>query len=159
MLTTRASGFAPSSLAISADATARTAAPSLIPLEVPAVTVPSRWKAGESCARPSSVTSARGGSSRDIVSLRPSRCTSTGTISSSNTPAASAACARRWLSTANSSCSRRLMPWLFATRSAVWPSEIVQSAGRRGLVNRQPTVLSATAGGVRSHARPGFSMT
>ena len=42
VLTMRAMGFRPSSLATSGDATATAAAPSLMPLEVPAVTVPSR---------------------------------------------------------------------------------------------------------------------
>jgi hypothetical protein len=41
VLTTRARGSAFNSFAIPGDATARTAAPSLMPLEVPAVTLPS----------------------------------------------------------------------------------------------------------------------
>ena len=72
---------------------------------------------------------------------------------------ASAAWARRWLSTANASCSARVMPYCSATRSAVSPSEMVQSAGIRGLTKRQPTVVSAIGGGVRSHGLPDLSIT
>ncbi len=156
---TRASGARASSASASPLAIARAAAPSLMPLDVPAVTVPSRMNAGVRRASPSSVTSARGGSSRAIVSTEPARRTSMPTVSSAKTPARIAACARRWLSTAKASCASRLMPCIAATRSAVSPSEIVHSVFIRGFTNRHPIVESASGGGVRSHGFPDLSMT
>src|ERR1039457_1894647 len=68
-LTSRANGVSPSSAASSACVTMQTAAPSFCPLELPAVTVASgseRPITGRSAARPSSVVSGRGCSSRSI---------------------------------------------------------------------------------------------
>ena len=48
--TMRARGFSPSAFAFSAVMTSTAAAPSLIWLELPAVTTPSSWKDGFSCA-------------------------------------------------------------------------------------------------------------
>jgi hypothetical protein len=63
----RASGRRLSASAASAETTARAAAPSLIPLELPAVTVPPSMNAGGSLASPSAVTPLRGGSSRSTT--------------------------------------------------------------------------------------------
>src|SRR5207244_10807270 len=86
--------------------TSNAAAPSLIPLDVAAVTVPSRLHAGLSFASLSRVTPERGYSS--FANVDPSG-RGTPTSSSVNTHALSAASARRWLSTANASCSARLI--------------------------------------------------
>ena len=157
--TMRASGVRPSSAMVSWLATASAAAPSLIPLEVPAVTVPPATNAGFNRARPSRVTSGLGGSSRQTVSVVPPRRTGMPMISPSNAPAAIAAAARRWLSTANLSCSSRPIPYIRPTRSAVSPSEIVHSARIFGFTNRHPTVLSATTGAARSHGVPDLRVT
>src|SRR3989449_182349 len=102
--TTRATGVTlprpPPSFPVSSNA----AAPSLIPLELAAVTVPPVRNAGLSCATASSVVPERGYSS--LAKLVPSG-RGTGTSSSGNTHSRSARSARRWLSTANASCSAR----------------------------------------------------
>ncbi len=67
--------------------------------------------------------------------------------------------ARRWLSSANASCSSRVMPYSFATFSAVMPSEIVHSDFIFGLTKRQPTVESAIGGAWRFHGSPDLSIT
>ena len=106
----RAIGLVPSLSARSARATTRAAAPSLIPLALPAVTVPSALKAGLRRANDSAVVPGRGCSSVStrVVPFFPA--TSTGTISSSKAPASIAAAARRWLSAASASWSTREMP-------------------------------------------------
>src|SRR5207248_1551022 len=81
------SGSTPSSRAFSSEAITSAAAPSLIPEELPAVTVPPSRKAGLSAASFSAVVSGRGCSSR-VTSP-------TGTSSSAKRPASSAAAQRR----------------------------------------------------------------
>ena len=76
-----------------------------------------------------------------------------------NIPSRMAHAARRWLSSANASCSSRVMPYSFATFSAVMPSEIVQSLFILELTNRQPTVESAMGGTSRFQPVPDFSTT
>ena len=95
----------------SADVTSSAAAPSLIPDELPAVTVPPARNAGRRPARPSSVVSGLGCSSASTTTGAPrGRGTVTGTISSANRPSRCAAAARCWLSQANTSWSSREMP-------------------------------------------------
>src|SRR6185312_6666968 len=156
----RAIGLRPSSLIASPLTTVIAAAPSLIPLDEAAVTVPSATNAGFILASDSRVTPARGCSS--VVNDFPAFSlpgNGTGTNSSAKTPAASAFWARAWLSTANASCSARETPYWDATFSAVSPREMVHSFFILGLVNRQPTVLSAIGGGVRFQGAPDLSMT
>ena len=81
------------------------AAPSLMPAELPAVTVPSFLKTGFSFPSTSGVVPGRGCSSRTTGSE--ARGGSIGTISGSKCPASIAATARSWLRAANSSCSSR----------------------------------------------------
>ena len=150
--TMRASGFSPSGCPTTSSA----AAPSLIPLADAAVTVPSLRKAGLSLPTETIVAPARGYSSAaKAVPSGPG----TATISSLNTRCCNARSARCWLCTANASCSSRVMPYRSATTSAVSPSEIVHSGLNRGLVNRHPTVVSATSGAFRFHASPALSIT
>src|SRR3989441_5412953 len=82
--------------------TSSAAAPSLMPLELAAVTVPPCLNAGLSFATDPSVVPGRGYSS--FAKLEPS-ARGTGTSSSVNTQSESARSARRWLSTPNASCS------------------------------------------------------
>src|SRR5438874_162281 len=157
--TTRARGChgpPPPSTALDRPMTSSAAAPSLIPLELAAVTVPSFLNAGFSCAARSRVVPARGYSSR--ANVVPSG-RGTGTSSSVNTHALSAASARHWLSTAKASCSARVILYRWATTSAVSPNEIVHSFLRRGFVNRQPTVVSAVSGARRLHGSPDLRVT
>ncbi len=116
--------------------------------------------AGLSAFSLSEVTSGRGCSSRVTTTGSPFvRRISTATISSSKTPCSMAATARFWLSSPNASCASRVMPYCFATFSAVIPSGIVHSLFMRGLVKRQPTVESAIAGTSRFHGEPDLSWT
>ena len=130
----------------------RAAAPSLIPDELPAVTLPSLRKAGLSAAIFAASVSGRGCSSRST--------SSTATSSSANRPAASAAAHRRWLSSANASWSSRLTDQRSATFSPVSP---IDSSGNiasiRGLGNRQPSVVSYMTRSPRGNARSGFAVT
>ena len=89
------SGSAPSARAFSSDAITSAAAPSLIPLAFPAVTVPPSRKAGFSAASFSAVTSGRGCSST-VTSP-------TGTSSSAKRPASCAAAQRCCDASANAS--------------------------------------------------------
>jgi hypothetical protein len=66
---------------------------------------------------------------------------------------------RRWLSSANASCSSRVTPYFSATSSAVSPSETIHRASNFGLTKRQPSTLSATSGTPRGNAVSGFSIT
>jgi len=103
-----------------AEATTSAPAPSFRPGALPAVIVPLAPKAGLSFARPSSVVSARGPSSRvTSTGFRPP--TVTGTISASNRPASAAATALRWLFSAYSSISARPIPCFSAIASAELP--------------------------------------
>ena len=105
---TRASGRRPFSSR--SETTTSADAPSLMPLALPAVTVPLATNAGFSAASFSSVVSGRGCSSRSTSCLLPAAAVSTATSSSSNAPSAAAQAARRWLSTANRSCSSLVIP-------------------------------------------------
>ena len=131
------SGSMPSAWARSSLAITSAAAPSLIPLEFPAVTVPPSRKAGLSAAIFSAFVSGRGCSSRVTPSIA--------TSSSSKRPASSAAAQRRCDRSANSSCSSRLTPYRSATFSPVSP---IDSSGNissmRGFGKRQPSVVSQT---------------
>jgi acetyl-CoA acetyltransferase family protein len=100
--TNAASGWAPSSRAQSSLAITSAAAPSLMPDELPAVTVPSARNAGFSAASFSALVSGRGCSSRTA--------SPTGTSSSANRPAASASAQRCCDCSAKASCSSRETP-------------------------------------------------
>ena len=78
-------------------ATTTAAAPSLIPLALPAVTVPSSAKAPGSAVSFSTVVSGLMCSSWLTTVVRPRTVTGTGTISSAKTPRARAAAAAMWL--------------------------------------------------------------
>ena len=92
-----ASGFRPRRRASSASATTSAAAPSTIPLALPAVTNPSLPNEGLRAARPSSVVSGRRWSSFSTRTVLPRSFTSTGVISSANAPRSTAAAAACWL--------------------------------------------------------------
>jgi hypothetical protein len=94
---TRASGLRERRRASSSWATTRAAAPSTIPLALPAVTKPSFPNEGFSAARPSRVVSGRRWSSSSTRTVLRPEGASTGTISSLNTPRARAAAAAFWL--------------------------------------------------------------
>ena len=126
----RASGSRPSARARDAAMRTSAAAPSVIPDEFPAVIVPvSSSKTGFSFARPSSVVSGRGCSSRSTATVAPFFAgTATGTISfARRSHAASAFCCDR---KANSSCSSRGISYLRARFSAVSPMIRPQSGSR-----------------------------
>src|SRR5919204_320904 len=91
LATKRPSGSTPSARAFSSLATTSAAAPSLIPLALPAVTVPSRRKAGFSVASFSAVVSGRGCSSR----ASPSTERSSVSKRPASTAAAQRCCERR----------------------------------------------------------------
>ena len=97
-----ASGSTPSARARSSLAITSAAAPSLMPLELPAVTVPPARKAGRSFASSSAVESGRGCSST-VTSP-------TGISSSAKRPAACASAQRCCERSANASWSSRLTP-------------------------------------------------
>src|SRR5438445_439610 len=108
--TMRAIGGSPSSFTFKSLIIRRAAAPSLTPLEFPAVTVPPSRNAGGSFARASRDVSGRGCSSRVTRATPPFFWgTGTGTISSENLPLSIAAIALRWLSRAKRSCSSRVI--------------------------------------------------
>jgi hypothetical protein len=126
--TMRASGVKPNSLTARSEASSKAHAPSLIPDELPAVTLPlpSVRNAGLSLLSASRVESGRGNSScanRRPGSPREAPGTATGTISDWNRQrcwlAAVFCCDQR----ANWSWSARLIPLSVATFSAVWPIE------------------------------------
>jgi hypothetical protein len=95
----RAIGLRPNSRAFFSVPMTSAAAPSLMPEELPAVTVPSFAKAGFNALSFSAVVPARGYSSRLTLTEAPFVWgTSTATISRSNLPALMASPARRWLS-------------------------------------------------------------
>ena len=130
-LTKRASGVRPKRLTAASLARINAPAPSLVWLLLPAVTLPRAANTGRSLARPSRLASGRGPSSMStvrvlmigspVLRLAPRAVTSTGVISSLNSPAAMAATAR-WLDCrANASCASRDTPHCCATFSAVRP--------------------------------------
>ena len=145
---TRASGTRPARAAPASLASSSAAAPSLTPDELPAVTVPCLRNAGFRPASVSSVVSARGCSSWRTCSVSPflRPATVTGAISTSSSPCALARAARCWLRSAKASWSAREMPCASATFSAVSPiASVPCSASMRGLMKRQPMVLSWTS--------------
>ena len=83
--------------------------------------IPSEENAGFNLDSFSMLVSARMHSSSANASFRPSRSTSTGTISSLNLPALWAFAAFMWLSYAYSSASLLVTPCFFAMRSPVIP--------------------------------------
>ena len=104
-------------------------APSVIWLELPAVTLPSGLNAGLRLASVSTVVPSRMPSSAVTISsdsvtspVSLSRWSErTGTISFSNRPSAVAWAARRWLSAEKASSSSRVRPHLSAISSAEMP--------------------------------------
>src|SRR5579859_6808141 len=138
------------------DVTKIAAAPSLMPLDEPAVTVPFFLKAGFSVASFSAVVPSLKYSS--LEKDEPS-ASATGTSSSVNTQAFCASCARRWLSAENASCSTRVIPYCSATFSAVSPREMVQSDLSFGFTKRHPTVVSAISGALRLQGSADLSIT
>ena len=120
-----------------------------MPLALPAVTVPPARNAGFSEASFSAVVSGRGCSSRSTPA--------TGTSSSANRPAASAAahvCCER---SANASWSSRETPHRSATFSPVSPIASVENlAAYAGFTNRQPSVVSCSVRSPRSNGFVGF---
>ncbi len=119
--TTLASGLSLIFFAASSLVTTSALAPSLSWDEFPAVRIPSGANAGLNFDSFSMVVSARMHSSSANASLRPSRSTSTGTISSLNLPALWAFAAFMWLSYAYSSACFLVTPYFFAMRSPVMP--------------------------------------
>ena len=143
--TIRTSDGRPSSRALRSLIRRTAAAPSLMPLAFPAVTVPPSRNAGRSFASASRDVSARGGSSLETVRPSPAvEGSGTGTISSANFPDSIAAIARRWLSKANRSCSSRENVGFPSRRfSAVSPmASFPYCAFSRGFGNRHPRVVS-----------------
>ena len=128
------------------------AAPSLIPLAFPAVTVPPARNAGFRPASASAVVCGRGCSS--------TRTSPTATSSSSKRPAACAAAQRSCERTANASWSSRDTSHRSATFSPVSP---IDSSGnissRRGFGNRQPSVVSQMVWFPRGNAASGLAST
>ena len=118
---TRAIGWTPSAAARSCDRSTIAAAPSVIPEELPAVTLPpTGLNAGGSFASDSGVVS-RGCSSR-VKSTSPFLPgTFTATVSASKRPSAIARAARSWLRIAKASCSSRPILYCSASVSAVSP--------------------------------------
>ena len=116
--TIRASGVSPSCCARTSLITTTPEAPSLSGQQLPAVTVPFSRNTGLSPCTASSVTPARGPSSRDttVPSARV-----TGRISRAKNPSAMAFSARFWLLTPHSSWRWRETPREVATFSAVCP--------------------------------------
>ena len=130
--TTRAIGVTPRDAARSAASTTMAAAPSVMPEELPAVTVPpSSLKTGGSRPRATSVASGRMCSSRRTSVSPPLTGTFTATISSSKRPAAAALAARCWLRRAKASCSSRGILYIPARRSAVSPITMSDSGQRK----------------------------
>ena len=104
-------GVTPSSLAFSSLITTIAAAPSLIPDALPAVTTPPSFPEQHlSFERLSAVVPGRGPSSLSNTVTPFLVLISTGTISSSNAPAAIAFSHFCWLFAANSSSSSRVSP-------------------------------------------------
>ena len=156
--TTRATGRRCRRDTASSVARMQAAAPSLSGLEFPAVTVPSATKTGGSLASASMVASGRGPSSMVTTSSVFPRRTATGTSSSENIPEACAATARRWLRSANSSCTVRSISYSRASTSAVSPMDSVCSLGIFGLTSRHPMAVSNTSCS-RGNALSGLGMT
>ena len=113
-------GVIPNSFAFSSLITTTAAAPSLIPEALPAVTSPPCFPEQHfKFARDSAVVPGRGPSSFTKSTISFLTLIGTGTISSSNLPAAMAASHFCWLFAENASSSSRVMPYLSHTFSAV----------------------------------------
>src|SRR5512132_3491737 len=127
----RASGRRPSAAARDSDISTRAAAPSVIPEELPAVTLPFSRKTGGNAASRSSVVSGRGCSS-SLTVMVPERLGSgawTGNVSAARRSfAAWAFCCD---SRANSSCSPREMSYRSTRFSAVSPMMSSHRGSRR----------------------------
>ena len=148
--TTRARGFRPRRRASSASATTSAAAPSTMPLALPAVTNESFPKEGFNAANPSSVVSGRMWSSASTVTvLRPWE-TSTGTISSLKTPALTAAAAAFWLRKAYASMASRVMPWRRARLSEVCAMYRPHCVSRRATISESSSFPSPRRRPVRA---------
>ena len=146
------SGSTPSTRAFSSLAITSAAAPSLIPLEFPAVTVPPSRNAGFNPASFSALVSGRGCSSRSTPL--------TGINSTAKRPASAAAAQRRCERSANASWPSRETCQRSATFSPVSP---IDSSGNvsssRGFGNRHPSVVSHAFRSPRGNARSGFAIT
>ena len=114
-------GVMPSSFAFSSLITMIAAAPSLMPEELAAVTIPPSLNAGRSLLMPSTVTPLRGPSSVSKIMVSFFFFTSTGTISSLKRPSTCAFSHLFWLHAANSSSCCLVSPQSSATFSAVIP--------------------------------------
>src|SRR3989441_1668397 len=120
--TNRARGSSFSSLALSGVVTRIPHAPSLMPLELPAVIRPSGLNAAGRDASFSSDVVRRGCSSVSNIRLLPlSSKTGTGSISFLKRPSSIARIALRWDQSENSSICSRVTLYLSATRSAEMP--------------------------------------
>ena len=115
-----------------------------MPAALPAVTLPPSRKAGRSRASASAVVVGRGCSSRATSRTVPdASVASTGTISATKRPAASAAAQRACERSAQASCSSRVTVKRSATFSPVSPIDSLPTrAARTGFTNRQPSVVS-----------------
>src|SRR5436190_7736291 len=146
------SGSTPSSRAFSADAITSAAAPSLIPEEFPAVTVPLSRNAGFSAESLSRSVSGRGCSSRST--------SPTATSSSAKRPASAASAQRCCDRSAKASWSSRVTAHRSATFSPVSPIDSSGNfAARRGFGNSQPRVVSYAVRSPRGNALSGFPIT
>ena len=161
--TSSASGVRPRSAATDARVSTIMQAPSLMPDALPAVTLPSASNTGRIPASFSSVRPARGCSSTSTTTSPRRPLIVTGVISSATAPEASASWARRWLSSANASCSSRLTPNFSATFSAVMPigcivngSVIIELVPSISL--RSPSVTPARAEKSRNGCADMFSV-
>ncbi len=115
-------GFKPMRNAFFLSITSKAAAPSLMPEELPAVTVPPSLKAGFNFARSSKVTSSRGCSSvSKLISSLFFIFIDTGIISFLKYPFLMASQAFCWLLAAYWSCSFLLILYFSAMFSAVMP--------------------------------------
>src|SRR5476649_1056864 len=117
-----ASGRKPSAAARCALITSTAAAPSLSPDALPAVTLPALSKAGRNPASTSALVLRLTNSSAAKTTGSPFFCAmENGRISSANRPASCAAAAFCCEASASASCRSRVMPYCFATFSAVIP--------------------------------------
>jgi hypothetical protein len=160
LVTTRASGVRLYLRTASSDAISRAEAPSLIPDELPAVTLPPLRNAGFNFASASVVVVGRMNSSVSTTFGSPRFCgTSTGVISRSKRRLACADAAFCCERQAKTSCSCRVTPKRSATFSAVSPIESTPYRSRiRGFTNRQPMLVSKSCTS-RANGCPDFDMT
>jgi len=143
MPTMRARGVRPWRVAAASLASSSAQLPSLTPLALPAVTVPSGRTMPLSLASASRLV-ARGCSSCRTTSASPFFCAIvTGQISASKKPRCCAASVFCWLASAMRSCASRSMRYSAATFSAVSGIESMPyCALSSGFTKRQPMVVS-----------------